>query len=117
MTIIIIYNNKYNNTIIIIYNNNYNNNNNNHNHNLVLQLCLLIAFDNTKTYQKAKLQYQIEGRIRICQTPQQYTQSFGGYVGNGDVDNARRNKVVCGKMRERKSAGECRKETVLGLGA
>ena len=38
-------------------------------------------------------------------------------MGSGNGDNARRNKVVCGKMRERKSAEKWRKETVLGLGA
>ena len=38
-------------------------------------------------------------------------------VGSGDGHNARRNKVVCGKIGERKSAGKWRKETVLGLGA
>ena len=37
-------------------------------------------------------------------------------MGNGDGDNTRRNKVVCGKMGERTSFGKWRKETVLGLG-
>ena len=38
-------------------------------------------------------------------------------MGNEDGDNARRNKVVCGQMGERKSAGKRRKENVLRLGA
>ena len=45
--------------------------------------------------------------------------TFWRLSGNGDVDNASRNKVVCGKMGERKSAGKWRKERnrLLGLGA
>ena len=38
-------------------------------------------------------------------------------MGSGDGDHARRNKVLCGKMGERKNAKKWRKETVLGLGA